>query len=167
LLQTPNGWFFVSLRSLNVSEGYLGRIVAGKLVDFDALTELNFGRSDPVLTLLGEDDQVIATFFQPNANNLQSPITPDPEYVGVARRGQTVVASVLVDGKNVRTEYAPVGFGSGSRGVFAVSLTKDPGSKPTGPTHRRPCDCGSRIITAGFEIGVYGHADDHKADPAP
>jgi len=70
LLQTPNGWFFVSLRSLNVSEGYLCRIVARKLVDFDALTELNFGRSDPVLTLLGEDDQVIATSFQPNANNL-------------------------------------------------------------------------------------------------
>jgi DNA-binding MurR/RpiR family transcriptional regulator len=70
LLQTPNGWFFVSLRSLNVSEGYLCRIVARKLVDFDALTELNFGRSDPVLTLLGEDDQVIAISFQPNANNL-------------------------------------------------------------------------------------------------
>ena len=46
--------------------------------------------------------------------------------MGVARRGQTVVASVLVDGKNVRTAYAPVGFGSGSRGVFAVSLTKTP-----------------------------------------
>lgn len=47
--------------------------------------------------------------------------------MGVARRGQTVVASVLVDGKNVRTAYAPVGFGRGSRGVFAVSLTKTPG----------------------------------------
>ena len=96
------------------------------MVDFDALTELNFGRSDPVLTLLGEDDQVIATSFKPNVNNMESPITPDPEYVGVARRGQTVVASVLVDGKNVRTAYAPVGFGGGSRGVFAVSLTKTP-----------------------------------------
>ena len=127
LLQTPNGWLFVSLRSLNDSEGYLGRIVAGKLVDFDALTELNFGRSDPVLTLLGEDDQVIATSFQANANDLESPITTDPEYVGVARKGQTVGASALVDGKNVRTAYAPVGFGRGSRGVFAVSLTKTPG----------------------------------------
>ena len=151
LLQTPNGWFFVSLRSLNDSEGYLGRIVAGKLVDFDALTELNFGRSDPVLTSLGEVDQLIATSFKPNVNNMESPITPDPEYVGVARRGQTVVASVLVDGKNVRTAYAPVGFGSGSRGLFAVSLTKT-----LGVSIRNQLIADHVIVVAALSLLVLG-----------
>lgn len=151
LLQTPNGWFFVSLRSLNDSEGYLGRIVAGKLVDFDALTELNSGRSDPVLTSLGEVDQLIATSFKPNVNNMESPITPDPEYVGVARRGQTVVASVLVDGKNVRTAYAPVGFGSGSRGLFAVSLTKT-----LGVSIRNQLIADHVIVVAALSLLVLG-----------
>lgn len=96
------------------------------MIDFNSLAHMNFGRSDPLLMLFGEDDAVAAASYPSTDKSTHSPIEPEPEYLDAARSGQISVGWALVDGERRWTAYVPVALGSGSRSVFAVSLTKSP-----------------------------------------
>ena len=96
------------------------------MIDFNSLAHMNFGRSDPLLMLFGEDDAVAAASYPSTDKSTHSPIEPEPEYLDAARLGQISVGWALVDGERRWTAYVPVALGSGSRSVFAVSLTKSP-----------------------------------------
>ena len=96
------------------------------MIDFNSLAHMNFGRSDPLLMLFGEDDAVAAASYPSTDKSTHSPIEPEPEYLDAARSGQISVGWALVDGERRWTAYVPVASGSGSRSVFAVSLTKSP-----------------------------------------
>ena len=126
MVQILGGWFLVSIRPLRDSEGIVGSVAVGKLIDFNSLADMNFGRSDPLLMLLGADDSVVAASFPSGDKSTHFLIEPEPEYVAAARSGQISVGWAMVDGERRRTAYVPVALGSGSRSVFAVSLTKSP-----------------------------------------
>ena len=96
------------------------------MIDFNSLAHMNFGRSDPLLMLFGEDDAVAAASYPSTDKSTHSPIEPEPEYLDAARSGQISVGWALVDGERRWTAYVPVASGSGSRSVFAVPLTKSP-----------------------------------------
>ncbi len=126
MVQILGGWFLVSIRPLRDSEGIVGSVAVGKLIDFNSLADMNFGRSDPLLMLLGADDSVVAASFPSGDKSTHFLIEPEPEYVAAARSGQISVGWAMVDGERRRKAYVPVALGSGSRSVFAVSLTKSP-----------------------------------------
>ena len=126
MTQILGGWFLVSVRPLKQDGELIGSLTAGRLIDFNSLAGMNFGRSDPLLMLLGEDGAIVAASYPSSDKSTHFPIEPEPEYVAAARSGQISVGWALVDGERRRTAYVPVALGSGSRSVFAVSLTKSP-----------------------------------------
>ena len=125
-VQTPAGWFLVSVRPLKDSSNFIGSISVGKLIDSDALSKMNFGRNDPILALLNNDDVAASASYQSSDPATHFPITPDHEYVQAARGGSVVVGTAIIDGAKLKTAYVPVALGNGSRSVFLVSLTKSP-----------------------------------------
>ena len=126
MTQILGGWFLVAVRPLKQDGELIGSLAVGRLIDFNSLAEMNFGRSDPLLMLLGEDGEVVAASYPSSDKSTHFPIEPDPENVAAARLGQITVGWALVDGERRRTAYVPVALGSGSRSVFAVSLTTSP-----------------------------------------
>ena len=48
MVQTPLGWFLVSVRPIKDGANFVGSIAVGKLIDSNSLAEMNFERSDPV-----------------------------------------------------------------------------------------------------------------------
>ncbi|MCI0811468.1 MAG: HAMP domain-containing protein [Chloroflexi bacterium] len=126
MVQTDGGWFLVSVRPLKDLDGFIGSVAAGRLMDFKALAEMNFGRSNTILMLLGDDDEVVSTSNPSSDLSTRFPIAPDPESVRVARNGQIALGSAIIDGEKLRTAYVPVMVGGGSPKVFAVALTTSP-----------------------------------------
>ncbi|MCH7736387.1 MAG: HAMP domain-containing protein [Chloroflexi bacterium] len=126
LVQTPGGWFLASARPLVDADGIMGAVVVGRLIDNKALAEMNLNRSDPIMVLLGDDDEVVSASFLSGEKSTRFSMVPDSESVRAARMGQIVIGSAIIDGTNHRTAYVPVALGSGSSSVFAVSLTKSP-----------------------------------------
>ncbi|MCH7843482.1 MAG: HAMP domain-containing protein [Chloroflexi bacterium] len=126
LVQTDGGWFLVSVRPLKDSDGFIGYVAVGRLMDFKALAEMNVERSDTILMLLGDDDEVVSTSYPSSDLSTRFPIAPDPESVRVARNGQVALGSVIIDGEKLRTAYVPVMVGGGPPHVFAVALTTSP-----------------------------------------
>ncbi|MBC8279234.1 MAG: HAMP domain-containing protein [Chloroflexi bacterium] len=125
-VQTPAGWFLVSVRPLKDESNFIGSIAVGKLIDSDALAAMNFGRSDPILALLNNDDGAASVSYQSSDPATHFPIIPDHEYVEAARSGNVVIGTAIIDGNKLTTAYVPVALGNGSRSVFLVSLTKSP-----------------------------------------
>ena len=125
-VQTPAGWFLVSVRPLKEESNFIGSIAVGKLIDSDALAAMNFGRSDPILALLNNDDGAASVSYQSSDPSTHFPIIPDHEYTEAARNGSVVIGTATIDGNKLKTAYVPVGLGNGSRSVFLVSLTKSP-----------------------------------------
>ena len=126
MTQILGGWFLVSVRPLKQDGELIGSLAVGRLIDSNALAEMNFGRSDPVLMLLGEEGEVVSSSFPSGDPSAQYSIETEPEFVVAAKLGQIAVGWAMVDGERRRTAYVPVALGSGSRSVFAVSLTKSP-----------------------------------------
>jgi signal transduction histidine kinase len=126
MTQILGGWFLVSIRPLKREGELIGSLTVGRLLDFSLLAEMNFGRSDPLLMLLGEDGSAVAASYLSSDESTHFPIELEPEFVAAARSGQISVGWALIDGEKRRTAYVPIALGSGSRSIFAVSLTKSP-----------------------------------------
>ena len=126
IVSTQEGWLLTAVRALKDSRGYIGSVSVGRLIDVDALSELNFGRSDPLLLIVGDDGEVVSASHLSSEAAMPSPITLDLELVKAARSGQIAVGSATIDGTEQRAAYAPLVLESGSRGVLAVVLTTSP-----------------------------------------
>ena len=126
VVTTPKGWLLTSVRSLKDSRGFIGSVSVGKLIDVDALSELNFSRADPRILVVGDDGEVVSASYSTSDVSRQIPATLDPVLVEAARLGQIAVGSATIDGTEQRSAYAPLVLGSGSRGVFVVALTTSP-----------------------------------------
>ena len=126
LVQAPEGWLLTSVRPLQLIDGSVGSVSAGKLIDIKALAEMNFQRRDPVLVLLDDQDAVISASYQSDDESTNLTIIPDLASVRLARSGQVAISSARVDGEDLPTAYVPVAFGSGPRSVLMVTLTELP-----------------------------------------
>ena len=126
MTQILGGWFLVSVRPLKHEGTLIGSVAVGKLIDSNLLAEMNFGRSDPILMLLGEEGEVVSSSFPSGDSSARFSIETEPEFVVSAKLGQIAVGWAMVDGERRRTAYVPVALGSGSRSMFAVSLAKSP-----------------------------------------
>jgi len=126
MVRTPEGWFLVSVRPLMDSGTFIGSIGVGKLIDSNALAEINFERKDPILALLNQSGEAASVSYTSTDPSTHFSIIPDNESVMGARSGLVVVGSAIINGKKLKTAYVPVALGNGSRSVFLVSLTKSP-----------------------------------------
>jgi methyl-accepting chemotaxis protein len=126
MVRIPEGWFLVSVRPLMDSGTFIGPIGVGKLIDSNALAEMNFERKDPILALLNQSGEAAYVSYTSTDPSTHFSIIPDNESVMGARSGLVVVGSAIINGKKLKTAYVPVALGNGSRSVFLVSLTKSP-----------------------------------------
>ena len=130
LFQSDRGWYLASIQQINDRDENLGFVVVGKLIDFAALSEMNFARVDPVLAFLDDQWQVVSSSDPANDGNTEGnthvSITTDPDSVMAAQFDQITVSTALIDGKKQPTAYVPVDVGSGAWSVFSVTLTESP-----------------------------------------
>ncbi|RUA20940.1 MAG: hypothetical protein DSY79_08810 [Chloroflexi bacterium] len=68
MVQILGGWFLVSIRPLRDSEGIVGSVAVGKLIDFNSLADMNFGRSDPSSCSLVQTTASLLHHFHPAIN---------------------------------------------------------------------------------------------------
>ena len=126
MVQTPLGWFLVSVRPIKDGANFVGSIAVGKLIDSNSLAEMNFERSDPVLALLDSDNDAASISYISSDPSTHFSVIANPEYAKAAREGSVVIGSAIIGGAKLKTAYVPVRLGNGSRSVFLVSLTKSP-----------------------------------------
>lgn len=126
VMQVPQGWFLMAIRPLKDSVGLVGSVSVGRMIDVEALAEMNFNRLDPLVLVFNEFGKVATSSIDADQISSTFSIVPDSELVEVARTGQVVLGSVIVGGMKQRAAYSPVVLGGGSRGVFAVVLTTSP-----------------------------------------
>lgn len=126
LFRSDDSWYLTSIRQINDRDENLGFVVVGRLIDFDALAEMNFAREDPVLAFLDDQGQVVSSSDPSREGNAHASITTDPDSVMAAQFGKITVSTALIDGKKQPTAYVPVDVGSGARSVFSVTLTESP-----------------------------------------
>ena len=164
LFRSDRGWYLASIRQINGRDENLGFVVVGKLIDFDALAEMNFARVDPVLAFLDDQGQVVSSSDPAIDKNTHISITTDPDSVMAAQFGQVIVSTALIDGKKHPTAYVPVDVGSGARRVFSVTLTESPVSG-----HRDELIANHVMVIAALSLLVLavGYTLNLPADPAP
>ena len=65
------------------SEGLMGAIAIGKLIDSEVLNRLNFDRSDILLMVFDEAGNVVTPSSSSSAEGGPIPITPDAKMVAI------------------------------------------------------------------------------------
>ena len=126
LVHASSGWLLTVVRPLDDSSGIIGAVTVGKLIDSEALAQLNFSRPDPMLMVFDEGGNVVASsWFSPDDPKL-IPITPDDKMVAMATGGQVSLGTAEFLETEHRTAYSPVVFGDNTQGIFGVALTTSP-----------------------------------------
>jgi len=126
LFRSDDRWYLTSIRQIHDREEYLGFVAVGRLIDFEALAEMNFGRDDPVLAFLDEQGQVVSSSDSSGEGNSHLSITTDPDSVLAAQSGQVIVSTAKINGEKQPTAYVPVKMGDGALNVFSITLIESP-----------------------------------------
>ena len=127
LIHTSAGCLLAAVRPLEDASGRGGAMSVGRLVDAEALAEMNFGRSDPVVMVFDADGNVTAT----SKDAVERPgeptaIMPDGKMLAMALSGQVVLGSAKLDDFEQRAVYAPLPNAGQDEGVFGVTVSTSP-----------------------------------------
>lgn len=126
MVHSSSGWLMTAARPLKDSEGLVGAVTIGKLIDSEVLDRLNFDRSDILLMVFDEAGNVVASSSSSSAEVGPIPITPDDKMVAMAKAGQVSLGTAVLGEREHRTAYAPVELEGGTQGIFGVVLNTSP-----------------------------------------
>ncbi len=126
IVQSPDGWLLAAVRPLKDSEGLIGAITVGRLIDSEVLARLNFERSDPLLMVFDEAGNVVASSWSFADDSELTRIKPDDKMVAMAKAGQVSLGMVELGKSEHRTAYAPVVLRDSIQGIFGMALTTSP-----------------------------------------
>ena len=127
MIQTSAGFLLAAVRPLADAKGLVGAMSVGRLVDGQALDEMNFGRIDPVVMVFDGDGNVTAT----SEGGVERPggptvVMPDARLLKLARSGQISHGSATLDDSEQRAVYAPLPAAGQGEGVFGVTVSTSP-----------------------------------------
>jgi signal transduction histidine kinase len=127
MIQTSVGFLLVAVRPLEDARGTVGAMSVGRLVDGQALVEMNFGRVDPVILGFDHEGNVTAT----SEDAVKRPgepkvVMPDTKMLMMARSGQVSHGSAKLGDSELRAVYAPLPTGGHNQGVFGVTISTSP-----------------------------------------
>ena len=126
MVQSPSGWLMTAVRPLKDSQGLIGAITVGKLIDSAVLAELNFERSEILLMVFDEEGNVVASSWSSSDPGGLVQVTPDDKMVAMAKAGQVTLGTAVLGGSEQRAAYAPVALEGGTQGIFGVVLNTSP-----------------------------------------
>ena len=126
MVQSPSGWLMTAVRPLKDSQGLIGAITVGKLIDSAVLAELNFERSEILLMVFDEEGNVVASSWSSSDPGGLVQVTPDDKMVAMAKAGQVSLGTAVLGGSEQRAAYAPVALEGGTQGIFGVVLNTSP-----------------------------------------
>ena len=126
MIHSPDGWLLATVRPLEDTDGLIGSVTVGKLIDSKALAELNFDRTDPLLMVFDEAGEVVAASRAAHDDSGFVPVTPDGKMVAMAESGQVSQGTAYLGDNEHQTAYAPVILGDSSQGIFGVALNASP-----------------------------------------
>ena len=126
MVQSPSGWLMTAVRPLKDSQGLIGAITVGKLIDSAVLAELNFERSEILLMVFDEEGNVAASSWSSSDPGGLVQVTPDDKMVAMAKAGQVSLGTAVLGGSEQRAAYAPVALEGGTQGIFGVVLNTSP-----------------------------------------
>jgi len=107
LIPTSQGWLLTVVRPVKTREELVGALTVGRLVDATILSEWNFGRTDPLLTIY--DAQGALQSFSGTGEPGQ-PARPavNQTFWAQAQSGQEVSGYTQIEGRQYRIAYAPL-----------------------------------------------------------
>ncbi len=126
MVQSPSGWLMTAVRPLKDSQGLIGAITVGKLIDSAVLAELNFERSEILLMVFDEEGNVVASSWSSSDPGGLVQVTPDDKMVAMAKAGQVSLGTAVLGDSEQRAAYAPVALEGGTQGIFGVVLNTSP-----------------------------------------
>ena len=121
LVPTPQGWLLTVVRPVKTREELVGALTVGRLVDATILSEWNFGRTDPLLTIY--DAQGALQSFSGTGEPGQ-PARPavNQTFWAQAQSGQEVSGYTQIEGRQYRIAYAPLKVAGKTAAVYSVAL---------------------------------------------
>jgi putative methionine-R-sulfoxide reductase with GAF domain len=123
LVSTPHGWLLTIVRPIKTQSGLLGVLTAGRLLDASALTDLNFGRSNPRLVFFDTLGNISAVASSETPGSQADVFTVDPNLWTQALAGQPVFGKASMQGEVQRVAYAPLLIGDRTAAVFGLALS--------------------------------------------
>ena len=126
MVHSPSGWLMTVVRPLKDSVDTMGAITVGKLIDSEALAQLNFDRSDIWLMVFDDAGNVIASSWSTSVDSGLIPVTPDTKMVSMAKSGQVALGTAVLGANEQKTAYAPLSLEGGNQGIFGVVLNTSP-----------------------------------------
>ena len=116
-----------AVRPLESDRGTVGAMLVGRLLDGQALVEVNFGRVDPVIFVFDHEGNVTAT----SEDAVKCPgeskvVMPDTKMLMMARSGQVSYGSAKLGDSELRAVYAPLPTVGHDQGVFGVTISTSP-----------------------------------------
>ena len=126
MVQSPSGWLMTAVRPLKDSQGLIGAITVGKLIDSAVLAELNFERSEILLMVFDEEGNVAASSWSSSDPDGLVQVTPDDKMVAMAKAGQVSLGTAVLGDSEQRAAYAPGALEVGTQGRFGVVLNASP-----------------------------------------
>ena len=124
MLPIGNGWLLVVVRPIKSTIGLLGALSAGRLLDDQTLSELNFNRKDPRVALFNKEGNITAATNTDAPASAREWLEVDRDLWALAIGGQFVLDSGHI-GSGQRTGYGQIKIDGQTAGVFGVALSTE------------------------------------------
>lgn len=125
LLETDEGWMLTAIQPVTRRTGLLGMLVAGRLFDSLAVSQLNFNRPDPVLVFFDSQGKATTAAGSGGHGSLERAFVVDRGLWDRALQGQTVLSTSKIQGIGYEVAYGPLVVGDGPGAVFGLALSTE------------------------------------------
>ena len=123
LLPTDQGWMLTAVQPITDRGNLVGTLLAGRLFDGRALSQLNFDRSDPLLVFFDAAGNPQGHGGTKLGSNLKEAFHVDRGLLARAKRGQTVLTTTTIEEEGYRVAYGPLVVDGAPAAAFSLALS--------------------------------------------
>ena len=126
MLATENGWLMIAVQPIKNDDGLIGALSAGRMLDSESLSELNFGRADPLVVVFDEENAARAISSTGPLSDMGPALAPDPQQRQLVEDGNTLLTAAQIGEEDFRIAYAEADLEGKDKIVFATALSAAP-----------------------------------------
>ena len=123
LLPTDQGWMLTAVQPITDRGNLVGTLLAGRLFDDRALSQLNFDRSDPLLVFFDAAGNPQVHGGTKLGGNLNDAFHVDRGLWTRAKQGQTVLTTTTIEEEGYRVAYGPLVVDGAPAAAFSLALS--------------------------------------------
>ena len=123
LLPTDQGWMLTAVQPITDRGNLVGTLLAGRLFDGRALSQLNFDRPDPLLVFIGAAGNPQVHGDTKRGSILEQAFNVDRGLWNRAKQGQTVITTATIEEEGYRVAYGPLVVDGAPAAAFSLALS--------------------------------------------